>query len=190
MIRRPPRSTLFPYTTLFRSILKKVQDLTVSVKQSFDEADYRSVIQHVETIPSSHRTDELNDLVKSAHAFESARNKLDTAKRIFANGSYEKTADLLKQISEDYQSDECKALLKNARCLAKMAPKLESAKQLCKEGAFAEVIQCLEEVPKEDRNDELINVLQDAYKNQQHVDRKSTRLNSSHTDISRMPSSA
>src|SRR2546429_5385338 len=28
MIRRPPRSTLFPYTTLFRSILGKLADLT------------------------------------------------------------------------------------------------------------------------------------------------------------------
>src|SRR3712207_8184440 len=27
MIRRPPRSTLFPYTTLFRSHGKKIQDL-------------------------------------------------------------------------------------------------------------------------------------------------------------------
>src|SRR2546430_17493356 len=26
MIRRPPRSTLFPYTTLFRSILERVAD--------------------------------------------------------------------------------------------------------------------------------------------------------------------
>src|SRR2546430_16826683 len=28
MIRRPPRSTLFPYTTLFRSILVRGRDLT------------------------------------------------------------------------------------------------------------------------------------------------------------------
>src|SRR2546427_2831235 len=27
MIRRPPRSTLFPYTTLFRSVLKSVERL-------------------------------------------------------------------------------------------------------------------------------------------------------------------
>src|SRR5947207_8526622 len=27
MIRRPPRSTLFPYTTLFRSGLERVQDI-------------------------------------------------------------------------------------------------------------------------------------------------------------------
>src|SRR3712207_8866167 len=26
MIRRPPRSTLFPYTTLFRSVVRAVQD--------------------------------------------------------------------------------------------------------------------------------------------------------------------
>src|SRR2546430_10338476 len=32
MIRRPPRSTLFPYTTLFRSILYRVHDL----QQRFD----------------------------------------------------------------------------------------------------------------------------------------------------------
>src|SRR2546426_5901974 len=29
MIRRPPRSTLFPYTTLFRSLLEAVLDLRV-----------------------------------------------------------------------------------------------------------------------------------------------------------------
>src|SRR5688572_31189114 len=28
MLRRPPRSTLFPYTTLFRSLLRAVSDLT------------------------------------------------------------------------------------------------------------------------------------------------------------------
>src|SRR3712207_6950484 len=29
MIRRPPRSTLFPYTTLFRSVFASVQDASV-----------------------------------------------------------------------------------------------------------------------------------------------------------------
>src|SRR3712207_7609771 len=28
MIRRPPRSTLFPYTTLFRSVWKRTNDVT------------------------------------------------------------------------------------------------------------------------------------------------------------------
>src|SRR2546427_8959697 len=31
MIRRPPRSTLFPYTTLFRSIAPQLKDRTVLV---------------------------------------------------------------------------------------------------------------------------------------------------------------
>src|SRR3712207_7524222 len=30
MIRRPPRSTLFPYTTLFRSTFEKLQDLLLN----------------------------------------------------------------------------------------------------------------------------------------------------------------
>src|SRR2546429_3519635 len=31
MIRRPPRSTLFPYTTLFRSVLERLQLLSKSL---------------------------------------------------------------------------------------------------------------------------------------------------------------
>src|SRR3989449_8872108 len=33
MIRRPPRSTLFPYTTLFRSLLEHAKKLGVDVRQ-------------------------------------------------------------------------------------------------------------------------------------------------------------
>src|SRR3712207_9218422 len=33
MIRRPPRSTLFPYTTLFRSIMREIPGV-IGVKQS------------------------------------------------------------------------------------------------------------------------------------------------------------
>src|SRR5256885_11554041 len=32
MIRRPPRSTLFPYTTLFRSVLRPVRGLQADVR--------------------------------------------------------------------------------------------------------------------------------------------------------------
>src|SRR5260370_28872925 len=34
MIRRPPRSTLFPYTTLFRSVAVAQGNLTVSISES------------------------------------------------------------------------------------------------------------------------------------------------------------
>src|SRR3989475_12450966 len=40
MIRRPPRSTLFPYTTLFRSL----------VSRHVDEAEHRALGQRVEGI--------------------------------------------------------------------------------------------------------------------------------------------
>src|SRR5690348_17427035 len=36
MIRRPPRSTLFPYTTLFRSSAEKVEWLTSRGIEAFD----------------------------------------------------------------------------------------------------------------------------------------------------------
>src|SRR2546425_7543229 len=39
MIRRPPRSTLFPYTTLFRSWMKGIEEcgLHVSVRRSLEQ---------------------------------------------------------------------------------------------------------------------------------------------------------
>src|SRR3712207_8918878 len=37
MIRRPPRSTLFPYTTLFRSVIKRIQGAVWMCAQPDDE---------------------------------------------------------------------------------------------------------------------------------------------------------
>src|SRR2546422_4228625 len=42
MIRRPPRSTLFPYTTLFRSIMSRRTSAHVT---SFFEVDYTRVAE-------------------------------------------------------------------------------------------------------------------------------------------------
>src|SRR5438874_3335059 len=57
MIRRPPRSTLFPYTTLFRSWLKDIRVRTVSLADTVGNASpqlvgdlYRSVKEHVAEI--------------------------------------------------------------------------------------------------------------------------------------------
>src|SRR5258708_30743729 len=41
MIRRPPRSTLFPYTTLFRSLNRHVESIRV---HEFDDADSQRLI--------------------------------------------------------------------------------------------------------------------------------------------------
>src|SRR2546422_7930447 len=37
MIRRPPRSTLFPYTTLFRSVVKHPDEVAVECERPRDE---------------------------------------------------------------------------------------------------------------------------------------------------------
>ena len=47
MIRRPPRSTLFPYTTLFRSSFF-VQPLAITMESNFDSIF--SVIQQAESM--------------------------------------------------------------------------------------------------------------------------------------------
>src|SRR3712207_8455275 len=40
MIRRPPRSTLFPYTTLFRSLLNTIADLANSTNYELNKLGY------------------------------------------------------------------------------------------------------------------------------------------------------
>src|SRR5256885_9012715 len=50
MIRRPPRSTLFPYTTLFRSLLEVRQDedaIHDRDAQQRDEADHGRDAEHL-----------------------------------------------------------------------------------------------------------------------------------------------
>src|SRR5256885_7114051 len=48
MIRRPPRSTLFPYTTLFRSVVFE----NVDVKDGFVEQDWHTDWESIRTITS------------------------------------------------------------------------------------------------------------------------------------------
>src|SRR5256885_3603448 len=42
MIRRPPRSTLFPYTTLFRSLLAQANDSVYALAAGIWTRDYKS----------------------------------------------------------------------------------------------------------------------------------------------------
>src|SRR5690242_20793838 len=43
MIRRPPRSTLFPYTTLFRSSDKKLDDLASNIRMVRRESSNQDI---------------------------------------------------------------------------------------------------------------------------------------------------
>src|SRR5260370_21391310 len=62
MIRRPPRSTLFPYTTLFRSIVGHGQanDLTAGANHLFDLLDGGAHVEQIEQmVRSEEHTSEL-----------------------------------------------------------------------------------------------------------------------------------
>src|SRR2546427_3424651 len=50
MIRRPPRSTLFPYTTLFRSLNRENQRLMVALTARLENRDLGSAIRDVQGV--------------------------------------------------------------------------------------------------------------------------------------------
>src|SRR5687768_17670842 len=73
MIRRPPRSTLFPYTTLFRSLEPltfPIEDLTLAERRIFVEAGpgkrvRRMVVIQFETVRPDRKSTRLN----SSHGY-------------------------------------------------------------------------------------------------------------------------
>src|SRR5437588_5635992 len=64
MIRRPPRSTLFPYTTLFRSIEPRVQphhlDLRLRVDRAHAERERVDALQHLGDGKADRKSTRLN----------------------------------------------------------------------------------------------------------------------------------
>src|SRR5258706_7305517 len=61
MIRRPPRSTLFPYTTLFRSIEKRSPSLSAQADHSFVSVQGRK-LEGMICLRSEEHTSELQSL--------------------------------------------------------------------------------------------------------------------------------
>src|SRR2546427_4043108 len=60
MIRRPPRSTLFPYTTLFRSLSRRTAMLVSEANKSGDiQESMESIAKHIQEIRSEEHTSEL-----------------------------------------------------------------------------------------------------------------------------------
>src|SRR2546421_2885855 len=60
MIRRPPRSTLFPYTTLFRSVTKKIQTFFSHfefyvARQRFFDAAFAVIAHHLGALTAKDR---------------------------------------------------------------------------------------------------------------------------------------
>src|SRR2546430_10362199 len=65
MIRRPPRSTLFPYTTLFRSLAPFADDVALLLRQLVG-----AVRRHVEPRVLRHIDDVLDDRRSEEHTSE------------------------------------------------------------------------------------------------------------------------
>src|SRR3712207_8515230 len=72
MIRRPPRSTLFPYTTLFRS-QGALMEPTLRASRGAADARFVSVI-----VPVVERADDLTELYRSFSAALDARDRKST----------------------------------------------------------------------------------------------------------------
>src|SRR2546429_6055475 len=86
MIRRPPRSTLFPYTTLFRSLdASRLQYLRRRYRLGpIAFRDYRDVVGRVDAVRSEEHTSELQSrlhLVCRLLLEKKKRNKSDTSGR-------------------------------------------------------------------------------------------------------------
>src|SRR2546429_7049322 len=66
MIRRPPRSTLFPYTTLFRSVAAKRRLCRVEVIASIERAIAKEIVNGtVEGVAADRKSTRLN----SSHGY-------------------------------------------------------------------------------------------------------------------------
>src|SRR2546425_7919966 len=81
MIRRPPRSTLFPYTTLFRSDRVVGVPLREAFQDAFDAGDFRPAefrVLAVDVVRSEEHTSELQSL-----AYLVCRLLLEKKKKIY-----------------------------------------------------------------------------------------------------------
>src|SRR5256885_8144671 len=72
MIRRPPRSTLFPYTTLFRS-LEAHSGMIINLVVAFNHAVYRASAESRDTLwpgihPPVHQVEMMTVLIHEAAA--------------------------------------------------------------------------------------------------------------------------
>src|SRR5690554_7359775 len=151
MIRRPPRSTLFPYTTLFRSILEKIFDYLI-----VDTTETSNLFE------SENRDGELEFKVKNSYAIINS-NDFDKKKQSFIkrleNGS-------IVCIISTYQT------MGAGQNLQYIAPNPDS-----KVNVRDSSLTVWNTSNKTDINAIYLD-------KPTHLDRKSTRLNSSHVRIS------
>src|SRR2546430_12569455 len=93
MIRRPPRSTLFPYTTLFRSALREAER---KFRGIFDEA----IVGIFQSTPSG-RFLSVNPAMARIFGFDSPEELMarvtDLSRQLYVDRSEEHTSELQSQ---------------------------------------------------------------------------------------------
>src|SRR5690242_21178132 len=71
MLRRPPRSTLFPYTTLFRSrLLPRIRDDDPHRRENCAQADHagrEEMHARSDAVPAEHEQDRKSTRLNSSH---------------------------------------------------------------------------------------------------------------------------
>src|SRR3712207_7261761 len=77
MIRRPPRSTLFPYTTLFRSLLERLGGLSAELEDVLYEL--RSYVEELEADPG--RLEVVEDRIAAMRALRSEEHTSELQSR-------------------------------------------------------------------------------------------------------------
>ena len=107
---------------------------------------------------------------------------------IAANGNTSLAKELFTMLLDDLdvrqQQIESSFQSKNMETLAEHIHKLYGATAYCIVPKLRKSAECLEDELRQKKYSKINNLVESV------LDRKSTRLNSSHTDISRMPSSA
>src|SRR2546421_4034384 len=97
MIRRPPRSTLFPYTTLFRSLLEQERPniFTQSVANILPGEQIKITISYVETLKYEDGSYEFVYILRSEEHTSELQSRSDLVCRLLLEKKK-------KEISEDY----------------------------------------------------------------------------------------
>src|SRR3712207_2564835 len=180
MIRRPPRSTLFPYTTLFRSYGEdSVKDMSLRIIT--DHVRSVSVMISDEVLPSNEgRGYVLRRLLRRA----ARHGKLLGIKGTFL---YKIVDSVIENSGEAYpELKEKKDYIKKVISIEeeRFAETIDSGMEILKE-----YIEDLEKNNKKVLSGEKVFKLYDTYGfplelTEEILDRKSTRLNSSHANIS------
>src|SRR3712207_9033915 len=73
MIRRPPRSTLFPYTTLFRSSQNHIDEPRANYKVNFIDLENTKEYRHIKKLESVNIGDTLSVIHESENVNITAR---------------------------------------------------------------------------------------------------------------------